>query len=93
MNEKVRVHVFIKGRVQGVFFRENTRAKAGELGVKGWVRNLPDGRVEMVFEGLKSSVERAVGWTKKGPPLARVDGIDIQWQESKREFDSFEIKY
>jgi len=93
MNKKVRAHIFISGRVQGVFFRENTRQKAKELGVFGWVKNLPDGRVEAVFEGEKEKVEKMIEWSKKGPLIAKVNGIDIEWQEYKGEFENFEIKY
>ncbi|NOZ59153.1 MAG: acylphosphatase, partial [Euryarchaeota archaeon] len=65
-------HVFISGRVQGVFYREYTRRKAQELGVKGWVRNLPDGRVEAVFEGEDRAVDEMVRWCWEGSPYASV---------------------
>jgi acylphosphatase len=68
----VRAHVFINGRVQGVFFRQSTQLKAQSLGVKGWIRNLFDGRVEAVFEGDKSQVEILVDYCRHGPPAARV---------------------
>ena len=92
MTEKVRLHLFISGRVQNVFFRAETQEKAQELGVRGWVRNLPDGRVEAVFEGEKDKVEKMLDWAKKGPPSARVDGIDVKWEEYKGEFKNFEIR-
>lgn len=72
----MRLHVFVSGRVQGVFFRDSTRAKALELGVAGWVRNLPDGRVEAVFEGSREAVEAMARWCRSGPPLARVDDVE-----------------
>ena len=72
----VRVHVWVSGYVQGVFFRESTRREAERLGVSGWVRNLPDGRVEAVFEGPRSAVEQAVDWCHTGPPRASVDHIE-----------------
>lgn len=93
MNQKVRAHVFVSGRVQGIFFRENTRRKAKGLGITGWVRNLPDGRVEAVFEGEKQKVEKMIEWVKKGPILARVDNVEIDWQEAKDEFENFDILY
>lgn len=71
-----RAHVFISGRVQGVWFRESTRRRAEELGLAGWVRNLPDGRVEALFEGEASAVRRAVDYVRDGPVHARVDRVD-----------------
>ncbi len=93
MAEKFRVHIFVSGFVQGVFFRSETRAKARELGLFGWVRNLEDGRVEIVAEGEKEKLEKLVEWAKKGPDLARVNGLDVEWSESKSEFKNFEIRY
>ena len=93
MHEKSRARVFIKGRVQGVFFRENTKQRAEELEIKGWVCNLPDGRVEAVFEGDKVKITKMIDWIKKGPLLARVKRVDVQWEKPKNEFESFEIKY
>ena len=68
-----RVHVTITGMVQGVFFRAKTRNEAIRNNVSGWVRNLPDGRVEAVFEGKPEDVDRVVGWCRIGPSLAAVD--------------------
>ena len=72
----MRLHVFVSGRVQGVFFRDSTRRKALELGLAGWVRNLPDGRVEAVFEGPREAIEAAHAWCRNGPPLARVEDVE-----------------
>jgi len=88
-----RVRVYISGLVQGVFFRDSTREKAQQLGVKGWVKNLTDGRVEIMVEGEKEKVEELVEWSRKGPLIARVDGIEIKEEEYKGKFDSFEIRY
>ena len=93
MNKLVRVHIFISGRVHGVFFRDNTRKKAEELGILGWVKNLSDGQVEAVFEGEKEKVENLIKWTKKGPFLAKVNNVEVEWQEYKGEFTNFEIRY
>jgi acylphosphatase len=82
---------FRKG--SGSFFRQNTLEKAKALGLKGWVRNTKDGKVEAVFEGEKEKIERILEWMKKGPPLARVDGLEIEWENFKGEFDDFEIRY
>ena len=81
------------GRVQGVFFRQNTFNKAKELGVFGWVKNLSDGRLEAVFEGEKKKVGEIVNWAKKGPVSAKVNDIKVKWQEYKGEFKGFKLKY
>lgn len=85
----VRVHVFVSGRVQGVFFRQNTKRQADSLGVKGWVRNLPDGRVEAVFEGEKSAVKALVDYCHRGPSSARVDNVEVNYEDYKGEFSDF----
>ncbi|MBU0476461.1 acylphosphatase [Patescibacteria group bacterium] len=93
MNQLIRAHIFVRGRVQGVFFRKNTCQKAKEKGITGWVRNLDDGRVEAIFEGEKEKVEEILEWAGKGPVWAKVDDLEVDWQESKNEFASFEIIY
>lgn len=84
--------MYVSGRVQGVFFRYETKSLADELGVKGWVRNLPDGRVEAVFEGEETLVRRMIDFCRKGPPGARVTGVEIEWEEYKGEFKGFAIR-
>ena len=91
--EMVRARVRVYGRVQGVFFRYNTRRRALELGLKGWVRNVPDGTVEILVEGPRDKVERLIDWARVGPPLAKVTKVDVQWEDYRGEFDSFEIVY
>lgn len=93
MLDKIRVHIFVEGKVQGVFFRQNTLYKAKELGVFGFVRNLPDGRVEAVFEGDKDKVEKMIDWAKEGPKYARVENCEVLYEDYKAEFNNFEIKY
>lgn len=93
MAEKTRAHVFVDGFVQGVFFRQNTLYKARELGVFGFVRNLPHGKVEAVFEGDKDKVKEIVEWTKEGPDHASVNNQEVRWEEYKGEFNDFEIRY
>jgi acylphosphatase len=88
-----RCHIFVSGRVQGVFFRQNTLKKAKELKLKGWVRNTEDKKVEAVFEGEKEKIEKMLDWIKIGPPLARVEDIKIEWEEFKDEFEDFKIRY
>jgi acylphosphatase len=73
-----RRHVWVSGQVQGVWFRESTRRVAESLGLSGWVRNLPDGRVEAVFEGEQAQVERAVDFVRQGPPRARVLAVEVR---------------
>jgi len=81
MAEIKRAHVFFEGRVQGVFFRAYTRKWAEELGLNGWVRNLPDGRVEAVFEGEKEKIEKIIEYCKTKHPYALVTKVDIEWEE------------
>lgn len=74
-----RVHVFVSGRVQGVWYRESTRHEAEALSLAGFARNLPDGRVEIVAEGPREALERLVSWCRQGPPAARVDHLEVEW--------------
>ncbi len=90
---KVRAHIYVSGRVQGVFFRSNTRSRALILGVTGWVRNLPDGRVEAVFEGEREAVEKLIDWCNQGPALARVDHVEVKWETYRGEYKTFTVKY
>lgn len=90
---KKRIHVFISGRVQGVFFRYTSKELAEQLGVTGWIRNLPDGRVEAVVEGDEDKVEEMLEFFRKGPPLARVDKVEVIEEEYRGEFKEFRIKY
>lgn len=90
---KVRCHIFISGLVQGVFFRSTTEKMAGVLGLKGWVRNTENGKVEVLIEGEKEKVEEMIKWLHKGPSMARVEKVDIEWQEYKGEFPDFKIRY
>jgi acylphosphatase len=81
MNEQVRAHVFISGRVQGVGYRFSTIEQADNLGVTGWVRNLPDGRVEAVFEGNQAAVEEMIRWCHRGPSAAVVKDVAVEYEE------------
>lgn len=89
----VRAHVIVSGRVQGVWYRGTTRDVATKLGLRGWVRNLPDGNVEAVFEGEKEIVDKMVRWCHEGPTHARVDRADVEWEEPTNEFSEFSIRY
>lgn len=88
-----RAHIFISGRVQGVFFRAYTRDKALELGLKGWVRNMRDGRVEAVLEGEKKKVEEMLKWCHEGSPYATVKYVEVHWEEPAGDMRSFEVRY
>ena len=80
-----RARVLVRGRVQGVYFRAETRERARALGVAGWVRNVPDGTVEAVFEGEAERVESLVAWCGRGPPDAWIDEVRVEWQEPRGE--------
>ena len=88
-----KAHVWVSGRVQGVWFRNNTSEKAIALGLTGWVRNLWDGRVEAVFEGEEERVKEMVEWCRKGPSLAKVKEIIINWEEPPTRFGGFIVRY
>lgn len=88
-----RMHVFISGRVQGVFFRADTQRAAVGLSLTGWVRNVPDGRVEAVFEGEDTNVDKMLAWCHHGPPAARVNEVIINEEPYRGKFKHFDIKY
>ena len=83
----------VEGRVQGVWFRESTRQCAEELGVRGYVRNLPDGRVEAVFAGEGAAVAAALDFLGEGPPLARVDRVELEEPYANQGHQSFRVRY
>ncbi len=87
-----RAHAFISGRVQGVSFRYYTYHEALKRGLKGWVRNLQDGRVEAVFEGKKDAIEQVLEWSKSGPPAAQVDGVEVEWEEPASSLTGFNVR-
>jgi acylphosphatase len=91
--ERARARLVISGRVQGVAYRQSTVDAARRAGVVGWVRNLPDGRVEAVAEGERPRVEALLAWCRRGPRLARVDGIEVAWEEPRGDLDSFDIRW
>lgn len=88
---KRRVLIQVAGRVQGVFFRASTRDKAQSLGLGGWVRNLPNGDVELLAEGEAGAIARLLAWCHTGPKLARVDTCRINYQRPTGEFDRFSV--
>ena len=90
---ETRTHVIVTGKVQGVFFRMETKVAADRLGVFGWVRNKIDGTVEAVFEGNKKKVELILKWCKHGPPRSKVNALDIKWENYTGAYNDFEIRY
>lgn len=86
-----RVSLRIKGRVQGVFFRESARQRAFQLGVRGWVKNLPDGDVAALAEGPRGQVDELVDWCRKGPPAARVEQVLVQDEEPRGDLSPFAV--
>jgi len=90
---KVRAHIVVSGRVQGVFFRTETRHEAKKHGVKGWVRNLRHGGVEAVFEGEEEAVKELVEFCKRGSSGARVTRVDVKRESYTGEFKDFQIRY
>ncbi len=93
MQDMCRAHIYVYGRVQGVFFRASMKEVALRHGVTGWVRNLPDGRVEAVVEGPCDAVKKVVEWAHRGPPLARVERVDVTWEPYKGEYQGFTIRW
>lgn len=91
LEDIVRVHLIIEGRVQGVFFRAATVDRAKRLGVKGWVRNCLDGTVEVVAEGERKRLEDLIAWCRHGPPGAHVHDMRLQWEDFRGEFQDFQI--
>ena len=93
MESKVRAHVVVTGRVQGVYFRYATREEASMRGVKGWVRNLEDRRVEAVLEGEKAKVEELIDFCHYGPPAAKISAVEVTWEDYTGDFKDFFIRY
>jgi acylphosphatase len=85
-------HVVISGKVQGVWFRANTKQKAEQLGIKGWVRNTSDGKVEAIFEGDEENISEMINWCRQGPPLAKVEDVKIEEKTPNDDYDTFIIR-
>jgi acylphosphatase len=88
-----RVHVYISGLVQGVFFRARTHREATRLGLVGWVRNCRDGRVEAVFEGAEEKIREMLDWCQRGPREARVDHVEVIEEPWTGAFRDFTVRY
>jgi acylphosphatase len=92
MAQKIRLHATIHGYVQGVSFRYYTFKQATSLGAVGWVRNLWDGRVEVVAEGERGALDQLLAWLRRGPPAAEVEAVDVQWETPTGKFRQFEVR-
>lgn len=90
---KIRANIAVKGKVQGVYFRQNAQRICNEYGVTGWVHNVEDGSVEAILEGNKNSVEDAISWFRVGPPNAHVERVELSYDRYSGEFQDFKISY
>jgi acylphosphatase len=93
MDKKVRAQVVIAGKVQGVFFRMETKRTADTYGVCGWVKNKNDGTVEALLEGDEERVRSVIDWCREGPPFAKVRRVDVTWGDYTGRINSFDITY
>jgi acylphosphatase len=87
--DRARLHLVVSGRVQGVAFRAYTVDEARRLGLAGWVRNLPDGRVEAEAEGERPALEALLAFCRRGPPAARVEGVEVEWKAFRGDLGPF----
>ena len=87
------IHIFVTGRVQGVFFRQSTKVMAIKNNAKGWVRNLDDGRVEIIAQGETQDIDNLAHWCKTGPANSRVDEFELSEENISDEFETFEVRY
>jgi len=90
---KQRIHIIIKGRVQGVFFRAQAKRQAQIFNITGWIKNNPDGSVELIAEGEEDNLNQLQAWCTKGPDIAKVENIKAKQEEYKGEFTTFSVKY
>ena len=90
--DRERAHVYVSGEVQGVFFRDSAREKAEQLGLVGWVRNLPDGRVQALFEGPSEKVREMIRWCEQGPQHAAVEDMDTEFEAYQGDLKGFEVR-
>lgn len=93
MAKNTRAHVFIKGKVQGVYFRQNLRIVSKRHKVNGWARNLKDGRVETVLEGEEMNISEVIEWCHAGSAEAKVDDVKVEYEPYKGEFSNFTVLY
>lgn len=84
-------HIFVSGFVQGVGYRQFVKRSARGIGVVGWVRNLPDGRVEVILQGSQEKIDQLIALCKKGPFLSEVEDVQVVWEESTEEYKDFNV--
>ena len=92
-SDEVQVRVWVSGRVQGVAFRAYTREEARRLGVNGWVKNLPDGRVQILAQGPRADLERLTTWCHQGSPFAAVKSVDVEWEPLGERCRGFDVTF
>ena len=90
--DRERARVYVSGQVQGVFFRDSARERAEQLGLAGWVKNLPDGRVEALFEGRPEKVCEMLAWCEQGPSHATVEEVEVELEASRGDIQGFEVR-
>lgn len=90
---RTRAHILVSGRVQGVFFRANCVRVASSLGLDGWVKNVPHGDVEILVEGDEREIKKLIGWCHSGPRNARIEKVDVEWSEPRRDHARFRAIY
>lgn len=83
--DRIRAHVWVRGHVQGVYFRAYAEDEAAFRRIAGWIRNTPDNRVEAVFEGDRAAVDAMIQWCHRGSPASRVEGVDVRWDAPQGE--------
>jgi acylphosphatase len=93
LSGKSKLHAFVSGRVQGVFFRASLAREAERLQLTGYVKNLSDGRVEFLAFGEPLAIDRLKQWSYVGPPMAKVSDVEIREYSGSEDFDSFRIEY
>ncbi len=93
MKNKLQIKIIVHGMVQGVFYRASTQKTALGLGVKGWVKNMPDRTVHALLQGEHDILSQMITWCKKGPPASQVDHVETKRQDLTTEYDTFEIMY
>jgi acylphosphatase len=90
--DRARAHIYVSGMVQGVSYRWYATQHARTREIGGWIRNLPDGRVEAVFEGPKPAVEELIAWCREGPRYARVSDVEVEWEEPEGVYE-FDLEF
>lgn len=92
-SDTVRAHLYVSGVVQGVFYRAHTTRVARSLGLNGWVRNLVDGRVEIVAEGTRHGIDKLIGWCQIGPPAASVKDVEVVYEQPLGDMTEFQTRH